>query len=329
MKKIVVDTLGSDQGEEEIVKGVMEAHRLYPEYRLVMVGNKENILKTLSDKGGFEDDYEILNSDPLDPAIHDVMAMLRFKGHCSLTDAFDKASSDPDVIGVLSAGPTGMLLVSAIKHIGLIDGVNFPALAALLINIKQKPVCLLDCGANIDVPAQKLVTFAQLGTALMKSFCGLENPRVGLMNVGKEDTKGDKLRKEAFALLKDSSLNFVGNLEGSDVFLDKADVITCDGFTGNVILKDSEATALICKKIVDMTAPGDEAALQASKGIYKMFAYNELGGAIVLGTKKIVMKAHGAANAKSIGSVIGDIIQLATHDAISNMEAALKESAEK
>lgn len=315
MKKIVIDTLGADIGDIELIKGVIEAKKEYPQYRYVLVGNKENIENVICEEKESINDYEIIDSPYLDSSVTDVMSMLRFKGHCSMVDAFDYTKNNADAIGVISAGPTGMLLVSSIKHIGLLDGISFPALSTLLYNIKKNYLCLVDCGANIDIREDKLLQFAKLGTALMKSYCKIESPRVGLMNVGKEDTKGDALRKAAFKLFKESSLNFIGNIEGSDVFLDKADVIACDGFSGNIILKNSEAVAMIAMKIAKMN--GEE---KTAKTLYDMFAYNELGGAIVLGAKKIIMKAHGAANSKTIKSVIKDVINLDDNNFIENME---------
>ena len=315
MKKIVIDTLGADKGERELVLGAISAHRQNTNYQLVLVGNANNITSILKEENENQEDYVIIDSQPLDPSIHDVMAMMRFKGHCSMVDAFDYAKNNEDVAGVVSAGPTGMLIVSAMRRIGLIDGVSFPALAALLLNIHQKPVCLVDCGANIEIREDKLLLFAQLGTALMRSYCGIELPRVGLMNVGSEDTKGDSIRRAAFPLFKESNLNFYGNIEGSDVFLDKVDVVACDGFSGNVILKNAEAVGLIGVKVAQMNH--DE---KTAEMLYNMFAYNELGGAILLGANKVVMKAHGAANQKSMASIIKDVVLLDEGNFVENMK---------
>lgn len=318
MKEIVIDTLGSDKGEEEIVLGAIESHRRYPEYRFVLIGIQKEIEEILRKNNENPEEYGIIDSLPLDESIHDVMSMLRFKGHCSMVDAFDYAKSHDEVAGVVSAGPTGMLLVSSIRHIGCLPEVNFPVLASFLYNIHQKLFCLVDCGANIEIREDKLFQFAQLGSALMKSYCGIENPRVGLMNVGKEDTKGDSLRRAAFPLFKESGLNFVGNIEGNDVFMDKVDVVACDGFSGNVILKNAEAVGLIGAKIAEMNHEE-----KTARQLYEMFAYNELGGAILLGINKVVMKAHGAANRKTILAVVKDIIKLSQNDFVGLMKKEL------
>lgn len=305
MKEIVIDTLGSDRGEVEIVEGAIDSRHCFPNYRFVLVGTEKHIHEVLKKEGENIDDYVILDSKPLDDDIHDAMSMLRFKGHCSIVDAFDYAKSHREAIGVFSAGPTGMILVSSIRHIGCFPQVNFPVLASFLYNIHHKLFCLVDCGANIEIREDKLLQFGQLGSALMKSYCGIDNPRVGLMNVGKEDTKGDSLRRAAFPLFQESGLNFIGNIEGSDVFMDKVDVVACDGFSGNVILKNTESVGLIGARMAEMNHEE-----KTARQLYEMFAYNELGGAILLGTDKIVMKAHGASNRKSVKAVVKDIIRL-------------------
>ncbi len=310
MKEIIVDTLGADADGSVLVRGAIQAHHKNPSYNMVLFGNKEEMEKTFQEVGESFDGYTLIDADTLSPEVHDVMAMLRYKGHSSLTDAMDYLSSHEEAAGLLTAGSTGMVLVSAIKRIGLLDGVSFPALAAMLPNIHGGRVCLVDCGANLEVPAEKLVQFAKLGAALSSAYCGIENPRVGLMNVGKEDTKGDSLRKKTFALLKETDLNFVGNLEGSDLLLDKADVITCDGFTGNCLLKNAEAVGLIASKMVLSLGKDDPSIKKASHLLSSTFSFTELGASIVLGCKKMVLKAHGAANEKTIATVSEDIIRL-------------------
>lgn len=321
MKEIVIDTLGADLGPSVLIQGAVEARRKNPSYRLVLVGYRVEIEKELRAEGEDPSSYGIIDSLPLDPSVHDVMGMLRYKGKCSLLDAYDYAKDNENVAGIVSAGPTGMVLVGSIRHLGLLDGVNFPCLAAKLRNIRGNPVILADCGANIEVPAEKIVQFALLGRAFA-SACGIASPRIGLMNVGKEDTKGDSIRKKAFALLsaRKEEVNFVGNIEGSDLLLDKADVVACDGFSGNLLLKNAEATALICEKIVRKVASGDKAAEKAAGFIHANFAYNELGGAFLLGAKKAVVKAHGAANASSITSIVSDIAAVSEGNLLSKMQ---------
>jgi phosphate acyltransferase len=321
MKKIVIDTLGSDKGEEEIVRGVILSKRKVDnDFMYILFGNEENIRSVFLKENEPLDGYEIHDSPLIDEnVIHDVMSMFRFKEHCSMVDALEYAKKDEEALGVVSTGSTGMLLVSSILHMGMLKGVSFPALATFLYNIKGNLFCLLDCGANIEIREDKLFQFAQLGVALMRSYRGIENPRVGLLNVGKEENKGDSLRRAAYPLFQNSGFNFVGNIEGNDVFLDKVDVVACDGFSGNMILKNAESVAMICKSIAMRN--GDE---KTAKQIYDSFGYTELGGAVIVGTKKPIVKAHGASNSKTVISVIDDIIRLSENNFIVNMEKELE-----
>ena len=177
----------------------------------------------------------------------------------------------------------------------------------------------------MDANSEKLVQFAQLGSALMSAYLNVENPRVGLLNVGTEDTKGDALRKETFSLLKASSLNFIGNIEGCDPFMGKCDVVVADGFSGNVLLKDTEAVGMICRGITKQLGKDDPIAKKIADTIYSLFGYTEQGGAIILGTKKIVYKAHGAANAKSVASIVSDIVTLHEHDFIKKISKGIQQ----
>lgn len=314
MKKIVIDTLGSDKGEEELVLGAIQAKKKHPDITFVFSGDKDDIERILSREKEDISSYSIIPSVAFDFSIDDVMSMIRFKGHCSILDAYDYAKEDKDVIGIISCGSTGMLLVSSLRHLGVFTGISFPVLGTVLYNINHKYFSLVDCGANIEVREQKLVQFASMGSALMRSLCGIESPRVGLLNVGKEENKGDSIRKSAFHLLKSSDLNFIGNIEGSDVFLDKADVVTCDGFSGNVVLKTAEAVGMFAMHIAEKNHEE-----KTAKQLYDLFAYNELGGAILLGTKKLVFKGHGASNRKTIVSIVDIIDKLNQNNFLDNL----------
>lgn len=321
MKKIVIDTLGSDKGEDEIVKGVILAHQKNRgDIKYILFGNRQNIIKVLEEEKESISEYEIHEAPLLDEnIIMDVMAMFRYKESCSMVDAFEYAKKDDEVIGLISTGPTGMMLVSSIVHMGMLKGVSFPALATFLYNVYGQYFCMVDCGANIEIREDKLLQFAQLGVALMRSYCRIQNPRVGLLNVGKEENKGDTLRKAAFSLFQKADINFIGNIEGNDVFMDKVDVVACDGFSGNMILKNAESVAMICKEIA-LKNNDDKTA----QDVYDMFAYTELGGAMILGPKKMVFKAHGASNKKTIISVIDDILKLNENHFIDNMKKELE-----
>lgn len=252
------------------------------------------------------------------------MDLVKGKDETSLVKGLNLLKEDDECIAMISAGSTGGFLVGSIFRLGLIEGIRFPALASPMINIHEKWFALLDCGANLDVDAKSLLKFAKMGSALMKSAFGqIENPRVGLLNVGKEETKGNAVTKEAYPMFKESSLNFVGNIEGHEIYLDKADVITCDGFVGNVFLKGAEALSMVIEKIVYNFGKDDPNIQKACSYIHKNFNYNEEGAAIFLGPKKICLKAHGHATSNTIVSSIRFAVTLHEGNFIENIHKEL------
>lgn len=323
MREIVLDTLLGDKGPSEVVNGAILAKKSHPEYRMVLIGNKEDILNILKENGEQENDYTIVESKPLDSSVTNPMALLRYKEHSSLMDMYAYLLSHEEAGAGLSLGPTGMLIVGAKVSHGLLDGVEFPSLAAILKSYNGKNVCLVDCGANLDISSRRLLQFAKQGVALMRAHDGIANPRVGLLNVGTEDYKGNALCKEAFPKFKNSDMNFVGNIEGNDVFMDKVDVVATDGFAGNIILKNAEAVGLISKGLVESIDKTNENIKKAGEILFKMFGYTDQGGAILLGTKKPVIKPHGASNRLGIASAIEDLIKLDQNGFSADMEKEL------
>ena len=321
MKKIVIDTRGNDNGLEVFLEGALLGSENYPNYSYVFVGDEVKINSYLKHK---KINYEVINAPETFLNTDNPAEIARGKDETSLVKALNALKSDDECVAMISAGSTGGFLVGSIFRLGLLDGIKFPALASPMINIHQRWFALLDCGANIDVDAKRLYKFAQMGSGLMKSaFGNIENPRVGLLNVGKEPTKGNAVLKETYPLLKESSLNFIGNIEGHDIYLNKADVVVCDGYTGNVFLKGASALAEICERIVLMNDKEDPNIQKASKTIHKMFNYNEQGAAIILGTKKICLKAHGTATSETIVSSVRFAVNLDQGGFIRQMEEEL------
>lgn len=316
MKNIVIDLLGADLPQEELVKGVLLAKERFTSYGFILVGDKNKLLPLVGESERIEyvDCKEAFsnNANPL----------LLAKGgdETSLAKALIRLRDDVSTIGMISAGATGGLIVGSIFKLGLLPGVKRPALMANLLSIKGRTVSLIDCGANTDVDAEKLVQLAHLGASFYEGYLGVSSPRVGLLNNGKEEHKGNKITKEAYQLLKDSDLNFVGNIEGNDVFLDKADVIACDGFAGNLILKNAEATAMIAKKMALSVMTNEEDKKKVEATIDHFFDYNDQGGAIILGCKKPVIKAHGMAKPTTIVATISDLVKLDEHHYLETLE---------
>jgi len=325
MDELILDCLLSDRGEEEMVRGASDYSRRHPDVLLDLFGTKERMEKTLKEEGADLSRFRLYDSVPFDTSeASSALSMMRDKRPNSIRDSMTYLRDHKEALGVLTAGPTGMVLVSVVSVLGMVEGVHFPALGALLRNVKGRDVLLLDCGANLEVPPERLLSFARIGEAFFRPLAKDGKPRVGLLNVGKEEGKGDSLRKKTYALLKESGLNFVGNLEGSDLLLDKADVVVTDGFTGNALLKDTEATALIAEKMLLSVGGENEAFKKAASLIDENFHYTLLGGSILLGSRGLVVKAHGAGDRNTVVHCLDQVRRLGREKAVDALEAALR-----
>lgn len=312
MRKIVVDIYGADAGIEPIAKGIAKALHAGMDFLPVMVGEEAAIRSLLDESGIAKDRYEVI--DTKDFISHNEPPHCIFGGRdeSSMALAYGKLKSDPDCFAMLSPGSTGALLVGSICRLGLLPGLKFPALASALPCGGENLVCLVDCGANMDCTSDDLVRFAKMGNVLSQSVCGIERPRVGLMSVGREAQKGNALTKEAFAKIQALDLNFVGNLEGGDLVTDYADVIVCDGYAGNLLLKCAEASGKRAMAIVEKLGADADPDLIAriKQELFLTFDFNARGGATFLGPKKTVVKMHGCANEDTVVASLEQIMRL-------------------
>lgn len=308
MKKIVIDLLGSDNSEEELLKGVFLAKRETPSYSFVLSGKKESIVSEVLKNDFLEGDFSYLDTDVALTNYDNPKDIIKKDNVSSLALAIDHLKSDDESIGIISSGSTGALLLGSIFRLGLIDGIKIPLLGSRLHSFTGKPLILLDCGANLSFESTTYLKAASLGSALAKSS-GCANPRIGLLNVGKEKGKGNEALKEAYSLLESkSSLTFMGNIEGNDIFSDRCDVILCDGYTGNVVLKLAESMGMYAsKKLADLET---SKAKESSENAFNDFAYTELGASILLGPKKICLKCHGKVSSLGIKNTINQLIEL-------------------
>ncbi|MBQ8689921.1 MAG: phosphate--acyl-ACP acyltransferase [Clostridia bacterium] len=314
--KIVLDTLGSDKGAVCMARGAALALEKFPELHLVIVGDEQLLRAELADADGSRITYvhgpdEITNYD--NPA----MAVFT-KPNSSLVKALTTLADDPECVGMINAGSTGALLAGALRYLATPD-MQRPALAAIVPAEAGGFVCLVDTGATVDCTPAQLVHFAHLGKAFMHDMYGIENARIGLLSNGKEEGKGNKLVKETYALLKaDESLNFVGNLEGNNALSGDCDVLVADGFDGNQIIKCTEGTAKrLIKDIVKLSKKtGNESLMAVVAHLMKLYDFNSLGGGIVLGVRKPVIKAHGAANEQTVVGTAEMLLNLAKNKTI-------------
>ena len=306
--RIAVDGYGGDHSPSEVVKGVLAALAEDENIEILLTGRSEELaaLAGEHDRLTIRDARDVISCDEA-PTV-----AIRTKKDSSLVVALD-AVREGEADGLVSAGSTGAVLIGATLKIGRVRGVERPALAPALPTIKGGTVILCDCGANVDCRPSYLVGFARMASAYARGVFGVDRPRVGLLNNGAEETKGNAFSLECHALLKAAEgIDFIGNVEARDILSGEVDVVVADGFDGNVALKSAEGTANAVFSLLKqgISSGGLRAKLGALmlKPVFKALKhtldYNEHGGAAFLGLKKPVVKAHGASMAKSICGAI-------------------------
>lgn len=317
--KIVIDAFGCDN-PIAVINGIADAINATEDIVLVAVGNEEIISSTLKDKSFDKSRLEIVDAKDVITNNDSPLEALRAKKDASMVRAYQIAKQDDEVCAFISGGNTGAVIVGAVLLLGKAQGVEMPALSTFLPTIKGTFTCLVDCGASVDSRAVHLLRFAKLGSDHMKNTYGIESPKVALLSVGTEDKKGNALTKEAFALLKESDLNFVGNMEAKTLLSGDVDVIVTDGFAGNVALKSIEGVSqTVIKILVDLikkNAPEgtDLSFIKNAVGEFMtMYDFNSMGGAVLLGTKKPVIKMHGSANEKTVSSVVKQALKMCSN----------------
>ena len=327
MLKIVVDTKGADKGVQILVKGVFLALEKYPNVSYLLVGDEEYIKALCVDYQIPMDRVEILDA-PEEITNYDNPAEAIFtKSNSSMMKALEAMSKREDLFGFMTAGNTGALLVGAMRYLPLQTRAR-PALAALLPAENSGFVCVVDTGATVDCTPQMLHHFAYLGREFMKEVYGIENAKIGLLSNGAEESKGNKLVKETFPLLKeDETLNFIGNVEGTNALSGICDVLVCDGFAGNQVLKITEGTAKrIIKDVVKFAKKtGSEDAMALVRQLLGMYDIESLGGANLLGVRKPIVKMHGRANENTIVNVTEMFLNMAENRAVFDADRFKKE----
>lgn len=313
MHKIVIDLYGADAGPQVILEGVALALRRNPDFEVVLVGDSSLILSALPQallpRVAIVDAPDALSN-------HDApTSILAADCKCSMRLALEHLRQHDDCVGLLSAGNTGALMLGAIFRLGLVRGMKQPALCSALPLKDGRLVCLVDCGATIDCQPRALAMFALLGDAYMRCMCGLEAPRVALLSVGREPGKGNPLTLAAYPILERLPLHFIGNIEGSDFAAGAADVVVSDGFSGNILLKSTEATGKLAAQLLRQMADGQspeaaDALRTAADRLYYCFDFNSRGGATFLGTKKPIVKMHGCANPETVCACAEQVLRL-------------------
>lgn len=303
---IAIDAMGGDNAPKEIVKGALLAVEQYPELKITLVGDQDKINKHLSNDHSFK---IIHTKEVIETAEEPVRAVRRKKDASMVLAANEVKTGNADAY--ISAGNTGALMASGLFYVGRIKGIERPALAPTLPTLDGKGFLFLDVGANMDAKPEHLLQYALMGSVYCKEVRGIDNPRVGLLNVGTESEKGNALTKAAFPLLQDANINFVGNVESRDLLMGAADVVVCDGFAGNLVLKSIEGTAMSMFSMIKETLTSSFTSKIAAgvlkpklKGIKDKLDYTEYGGAGLFGLAAPVIKAHGSSNANAMLNAI-------------------------
>jgi glycerol-3-phosphate acyltransferase PlsX len=306
--RIALDAMGGDHAPEEIVAGAILAAREYP-VEILLVGQEEVVHKNLAAADSIPRNIEVVDAREVVEMDDTALAPLRKKKNSSIRICANLVA-EGRADAFVSAGNTGATWTSARAVMGMIEGVSRPALAAIVPSTKGHTL-LLDVGANVETKPNHLREFAVMGHFYAQMLFGTASPRVGLLSIGEEEGKGNELTKETYRVLMETGLNFIGNAEGRDVYNGNADVVVCDGFVGNVVLKASEALGEMVNKTLreELTKTfrrkiGALLARSAFDGLKKKMDYSEYGGAPLLGVKGGCIVCHGRSNAKAIKNAV-------------------------
>lgn len=303
--KIAVDAMGGDFAPREAVMGALEASK--GGIDVILVGDREIILKELGKENSPR--LEIVHTTEVISMGEQPAVAVRRKKDSSIVRSV-KLLKEGRANAFVSAGSTGAVMAAALLGLGRIKGNDRPAIASVLPSQKGGTV-LLDVGANVDCKPKNLLQFGIMGYLYSEKILGIKNPRVGLLSVGEEDSKGNELTLEAFPLLQRAGINFIGNVEGRDLFSGSVNVVVCDGFVGNVVLKAGEGLAMALMRMMKeeltrnwLSKMGTALTLPAMKEIRRRVDYAEYGGAPLLGVNGVVIVCHGSSTALAIKNAI-------------------------
>ena len=322
--RIALDAMGGDRAPRDIVAGAVAAAR-EDGHELLLVGQPEAIERELARLGGKPPGIELVAAPDVIGTDEEPVRAVRAKPESSIVVGLDLVRSGR-ASGFVSAGNTGAVMTAALFGLRRIRGVERPALATLYPTL-QGTCLLVDVGANADCRPEQLVQFAIMGAIYLEKALDRPNPRVGLLSIGEEDTKGNALVRDAHALLRSAPINFVGNIEGKDIPRHAADVVVMDGFTGNVVLKVGESAAMFVKELLSQEARRDPLSLlgglllqPALRRVGRRVDYDEYGGAPLLGVDGVVAKAHGRSSVKAIRNAL----RVARHAVEANLVEAIR-----
>lgn len=324
--KIALDAMGGDYAPAVTIEGAIETVNSFQDIDIILVGDETALTREIEGKRFPSNRITIRHASQVVKMDDSPASAIRKKKDSSIRRGIELVRSN-EADGFVSAGHSGVVMATALLVLGVSDVVDRPAIAAIMPTLKS-PFVLIDAGANLRCKPENLLQFALMGSTYCKFILGRKEPKVALVSTGEEDTKGNELTKETFKLLREAKLNFTGNVDGKDIFTGDADVIVCDGFTGNVILKTSEGLAdvlirMLKKEVAGLTTGriGYLLLKPALKNFKKKTDYDEYGGAPLLGIKGTCIISHGRSTAKAIRNAIkvaSDFSQKKVYEIISS-----------
>lgn len=328
--KLAIDAMGGDNAPKEIVLGAMQAIERFSDLHITLIGNEEKIREYLRNN----DRITIIHTDEVILGTDEPVRAVRRKKNSSMV-LMAKQVAEGKADACISAGNTGALMAAGLFVVGRIDGIDRPALSPTLPTIDGKGFLLLDVGANVDARPEHLLQYAMMGSIYCEKVREIKQPRIGLLNIGTEEKKGNELTKRAHALLSAADLHFVGNIEARDLLNGVVDVAVTDGFTGNMVLKSIEGTAMSIFQMLKTTFTSSMKSKLAAAIIKpdllqlkNKMDYTEYGGAGLFGLKSPVIKAHGSSNATAIFNAIGQARTMIQHHVTETMKEMISKQNE-
>ncbi|GAB2561562.1 phosphate acyltransferase PlsX [Gracilibacillus alcaliphilus] len=325
--RIAIDAMGGDHAPKEIVLGALQAVKEFNELQITLIGNEADIKKHLEEHPAIS----IIHTEEKITSEDEPVKAVRKKKQASLV-LMAQEVKEGRADACISAGNTGALMSAGLFIVGRIKGIDRPALSPTLPTVDGKGFLLLDVGANVDAKPQHIQQYGLMGSIYMEKVGQVNQPKVGLLNVGTESGKGNDLTKKAFELLSELPINFIGNVEARDLLSGVADVVVTDGFSGNIALKTTEGTAMtlfsmVKQKLMTNTKTKIAAALAKNelRGLKDQLDYSEYGGAALFGLAAPVVKAHGSSNRQAIFHAIRQTIHIVEKDVISTIESEVKQ----
>lgn len=333
MIKIIVDAMGGDNAPYASVAGAVAASQEDKELYIIFTGRKAEVEAELQKHSYDKTRFEIIDCPDVIEMNDNPASSVR-RRQSSLMHAFELLKTDEEIQALVTAGSTGAVIVGGQLILGRINGVRRPALCPAVPNSRGGYTLLLDCGANAECRPAMLCQFAVLGTVYAKAGFGMENPKVGLLNNGTEDHKGDTLRQETYKIISGmKGIDFVGNVEGRDIVLGDVDVVVADGFSGNIALKSMEGCGKfvlnVLKKQIKSSLRSKIGYLfmrKALNGMREQLDFDKTGGALLLGLKKPVIKSHGSSKPETIANSIANAANVCRGGLVPTVEKLLAEA---